>query len=283
MRIFLEVEIAATEFEREILLPDLVELGCEGFQDTETYLLCYFDKTHWDPAAYEQFKTSLHSILVKLQVDAEIRFSEIKERNWNEEWEQTLKPIEIGDRLVIKPSWSAYNNSSNRIIVQIDPKMAFGTGYHESTRLLISLIERYTLPGESILDVGTGTGILAITAVKLGAKSGMAIDIDPWAVENARENILLNGVEAGIIISDAALTSLEHWSFDSVYANITLVTIEELINEFHRVLRIGGKLFISGILTSDRGRALTLLNSSGFRYLADSRENEWIAIAATKL
>ena len=192
-----------------------------------------------------------------------------------------MQPIEVGKRLVIKPSWCPYDNIGNRLVIQIDPKMSFGTGYHESTRLTLVLLEKHTRPGCSIFDVGTGTGILAIAAVKLGAQSGVGIDNDEWAIANAQENVTANGLAEKIVISPAPVPEI-HSTFDLITANLSFPTIVELLNDFRRTLHDGGILLLSGLLDSDQKEILRHLELNGFEIVDRLSENEWIALAARK-
>ena len=118
----------------------------------------------------------------------------VAEKNWNSAWEETIRPIRVSERIVVAPTWHPFNGGPGDIVLTIDPKMSFGTGYHESTRLLLGLMERHLRIGARVLDAGTGTGILAIAALKLGAASAIAFDIDEWSFVNAVDNTRLNGV-----------------------------------------------------------------------------------------
>lgn len=280
-RTFLEVSISSNERQRDLLVSTMIELGCLGFQDTDSHLLCYFDKSTWTEDESGAFQSGLKTILQTTSANADIRFREIEEENWNELWEKTVQPIEVGRRLVIKPSWCPYNNVDDRLVIQIDPKMSFGTGYHESTRLILHFVEKYTKPGCSILDVGTGTGILAIAAVKLGAQSGVGLDNDEWAIANAQENVTANGLAGKIAISSAPVLEI-HSTFDLITANLSFPTIIELLNQFRRKLRDSGILLLSGLLDSDQKKLFRHLELNGLEIIDQLSENEWIALAARK-
>lgn len=283
MNTYLEISISANEHQRELLVPTMIELGCEGFQDSDTSLLCYINKNRWDNSKQDQLLTYMKQILRTITVNSTISIREIEEENWNTQWEKTVQPIEIGRRLVIKPSWASYDNPDGKILIQIDPKMSFGTGYHESTRMIMTLIEKYIQPGTTVLDVGTGTGILAITAVKLGAKSAIGIDNDEWAIDNARENIQVNNVASQISISNTSIQKFSTASFDLICANLTLNTIIEVLEHFSRLVRRGGLLLLSGLLISDEQTIISKLPRYKFRPLDQLIENEWITIAAKKV
>lgn len=282
MKIYLEISISANEQQRELLIPTMLELGCVGFQETETELLSYFNKSNWSEEKFNTLKVELKQILQTISSNADIRLRELQEENWNEQWEQSIQPIEIGEKLVIKPSWASYENNDKRIVIQIDPKMSFGTGYHETTRLTLQLLEKYLIPHCSLLDVGTGTGILAIAAVMLGAETAMGIDIDEWSIENAKENVLANHVDEHVSISYTPLETLQYDSFHLVTANLTLNTNIEMLSEFHRLLKDNGILLLSGLLKTDREIMIEHLEKRSFKILEEQIENDWIAIAAEK-
>ncbi len=280
MKTFLEISITVNGNQRELLIPTLAELGCQGFQETDDSLLCYIDKSSWSDKQSQSLNAELKNILRIISVNTVIKFRDIVEENWNETWERTIKPIEIGNNLVIKPSWCDYENINNKIIIQIDPKMSFGTGYHETTRLTLRLLEKYVRVGCSVLDVGTGTGILAIAAVKLGAKYATGTDNDEWSINNANENIIVNQVEDKIEISNRGLSEFPDASYDVLTANLTLNTNIEFLDEFRRILRTNGILLLSGLLNKDKEEMIQHLMAKRFSIIEILTENDWIAIAS---
>jgi len=288
-RTYLEISITANEQQRDLLIPAMLELGCQGFweptpsgQEIDTHLLCYIDKSLWNEAKSDALKEELKKILRTDSANASVKFLEIVEENWNEQWERTIQPIEVGKKFVVKPSWSSYDNRDGRIVIQIDPKMSFGTGYHETTRLTLQLVEKYLRLGDSVLDVGTGTGILSIAALKLGASSAIAIDNDEWAMTNAQENAQINELSEKIQIMETPLKDILS-TFDVITANLSLNTIVELMKEFREKLKEDGLLLLSGLLTSDEKEILVRLEGAGFAIIETLAENEWIALAARKV
>ncbi len=282
MNTWLEISITSSPAQRELLIPGLTELGCRGFQELDDTLLCYFDKSQWNPGSYELFRRDLHEILRTFSVNADIRYRDIEDTNWNEEWERSLAPIEIGTRLVVKPTWTQYAATRDRIIIEIDPKMSFGTGYHESTRLILTLMEEQVRAGDTVLDIGTGTGILAIAAVKLGARHATGIDIDEWSITNAKENVVKNGVEDRVRILSDHPSTLRSGSYSLIAANIMASTIIELLPEMCRLLAPSGRLFLSGLLDNDGETINRALADNGLHPTARASENEWIAIVAVR-
>ena len=280
MKAYLEISISSNEAQRELLIPTMMELGCEGFQETDTALLCYLEQSRWNEAKHEMLRAQIKRLLQNISVNAAIQFREFSDENWNAQWEQSLQPIEIGNKLVIKPSWCIYARRENRVIIEIDPKMSFGTGYHETTRLTLCLLEKYARAGINVLDVGTGTGILAIASVKLGASSATGIDMDEWSIENATENVIRNNVENQVTISPMPLIEFSPLSFDLVCANLTLNTNLSFLSEFKRILVPNGVLLLSGLLNQDRDQMIHGLIGSEFTVIEEITENEWVALAA---
>ncbi len=282
MKTYLEISITGNQNQQELLIPTMIELGCDAFQQIDYKLLCYIDKSKWTTEKYQSLINDLRNILHVVSVNSAVEFRELVEEDWNKSWERSLKPIEIGDKLVIKPSWCNYENKDNRLTIQIDPKMSFGTGYHETTRLTLTLLEKYVFDNCSILDVGTGTGILAIAAVKLGANSAVGLDNDLWSIENAKENIKNNHVEDKVIITTKTLQDFLPLTFDMIAANLTLNMIIEMLKDFNRLLKKNGILLLSGLLYSDQNKIMEALLSSQFSLNEIINENEWIAIASHK-
>ena len=283
MKTYLEISISANERQRELLLPSLLELGCQAFQETDSALLCYVDKSGWTDRSVRSFTKRLASLLQTISADAIVQYRDIHEENWNEQWEKTIQPIEVGENIIIKPSWCAYDNRDHRIVIQIDPKMSFGTGYHETTRLILMLLERYINPHSTMLDVGTGTGILAIASIKLGAGSAVGVDNDEWSISNAIENVEANDTADRIQISEKTLDTFPSFQFDLIAANLTLNLNISMVGQFRRLLRANGILLLSGLLASDRETMLKHLDRNRFFVIEERAEREWIALAARRL
>jgi ribosomal protein L11 methyltransferase len=201
----------------------------------------------------------------------------VEEQNWNEEFERSLEPVRIDDTLTIRQSWSDADAASEELVITIDPKMSFGTGHHESTRLIARLLHRESLDGKRVLDIGTGTGILAILAVKMGASPVVAIDNNEWAVANARENLKLNGAGDRVELRLAQLEDLEPSQWDCVVANLHTNLITHLLPELSKRLRMDGCILTSGVVEDDYERLLRAARDCGLECDVEERENEWVA------
>jgi ribosomal protein L11 methyltransferase len=204
----------------------------------------------------------------------------VREKNWNAAWERTVGIVEATDRIIIKPSWKRLRTKDRtKIVLHIDPKMSFGTGHHETTRLCLALLERHLRAGNSVLDVGTGTGILAIAARKLGARRVLAIDTDDWSVSNAQENVIKNGVAPQVTVRKSALNTIHAQRFDLVLANIDFPTISRSLTKLTSFLSRNGILILSGLLVSDLEQLLDLLKRQSAIPIELIAENEWAALA----
>ena len=210
-----------------------------------------------------------------------IAITSIADQDWMQKWTEGFEPLAIGERLLIAPSWKR-PEQSERLIIEIDPGMAFGTGTHETTRLCLELLETYWHGGR-LIDVGTGTGILAIAASKLVPNSKVvAIDIDPLAVEVARENIAINGASHAIIVSEGGPADYAGGEFDVVVANLTAEVILALIDDLVGCMAAVGTLILSGILTTLADDVERALAAAFLRTVERRAAGEWSALVATR-
>lgn len=193
-----------------------------------------------------------------------------------------FKPIRISDKILIKQSFNKVENDSCDIVITIDPKMSFGTGEHETTKLVLQLLEEIPLQKKSVLDVGSGTAILAIAAAKLGAEKVLAFDNDEWCFENGIENVKTNDVENIVEVRLCELNNIHENNFDLILANINRNILLEIPDDISKKVEKNGFLILSGLLTSDEEAVKKEYIKKGFRFIQSKRMNEWIALKFSK-
>ncbi len=276
---WIEIEIKAPEEIREFILNLASEFGSTGLWETENSIKCYFKKSEWNGDKEAHFINLVNNF--KETEEIQISIKEFEEKNWNEIWEKSIEPIEVGEKFVIKPTWKDYN-STDKIIIQIDPKMAFGTGHHETTRLMLKAIEKYLPQKCKVLDVGTGSGILAIASIKLGAEKAIGVDNDEWAYQNANENATINQVKDKFEIILGTIEDVKEKNFDIILANINKNAIISMMRQFYDKLKDNGILITSGYIDAEQGTIEEHLKMYDFEIIDILKENEWLAIVAKK-
>ncbi len=204
----------------------------------------------------------------------------IDEQDWSESWKKFFHPFKITKKIVIKPSWQDYDANFDDIVIEIDPGMAFGTGTHPTTALCISMIEKYMKKGDKFLDIGTGSGILMITAARLGAQKVFGIDNDEVAIDIAEKNLLLNEIEnKNFKVMTGNLTDKVDEKFDFVAANILTETIMVLLDTLKSVLKKKSIFICSGIIEKNKNRVVEKMVASGFEIANTLKQEEWVSIA----
>lgn len=202
----------------------------------------------------------------------------VEDADWAENWKQHYKPFRVGQRLVVKPTWEAYQPKADDLLIQLDPGMAFGTGTHETTYMCMELLEKHLAGGMDVMDVGTGSGILAIAAAKLGARQVLAIDIDPDAVKVAEENVQLNQEAAKVRVVCGDLVDGEAMPCGLAVANIVADAICMLVQPLTRHLARGGRLLCSGIIREREQDVLEAASQAGYRVVDRLAKGEWVAL-----
>ncbi|MBO5380308.1 MAG: 50S ribosomal protein L11 methyltransferase [Clostridia bacterium] len=231
------------------------------------------DKPVTDHVAY------ISERLGALGIEHKTELISLCEEDWADSWKQYYKPIKIGEKLVVVPMWEKYDASENEIIVKMDPGMAFGTGTHETTRLCATLLEKYVNSSTLMLDVGTGSGILAICASKLGAEKCYAYDIDPVAVRVARENVKDNDVtNIECEVSDL-LKGVKEQKYDVIAANIVADIIIRMLPDIGKYMHKDTILVISGIIDERCADVYESISKNGFTTVEEIHENGWCAIS----
>lgn len=315
-----EITVLATEQSQEMVSHYLYELGAGGVSIEESWsedkprdtsLGQWYDKPlndirpgyavikgyfpeGTDIAAISSELNGLLEGLPEYGYDAgefTIELGDVHEDDWADAWKKYFKPIEVSDRLTIKPTWEDYTPRPDELIIELDPGMAFGTGTHPTTALCLRTLESSISGGEQVIDVGTGSGILAIGAIKLGAAKVLALDLDPVAVSSATENIKLNGLEHVIEVRQSDLLGVLHEGpsdravtppVDLVVANILAEIILLFISDVYEVLKPGGLYIASGIYKNKETDVEAGLLAAGFEIVDVVRQDDWLAFVAGK-
>ena len=233
--------------------------------------------------SFIEYKEYLETRIADLGIEAVISFEGVNEDDWAESWKQYYKPIPLG-RVTVVPAWEKYEAKEGEILVRMDPGMAFGTGTHETTRLVMKIMQDELRGGERVLDVGTGSGILSICASKLGAKSCNAYDIDPVAVKVARENAKDDGCDNITVgVSDLlAGVDISGGKYDFCVANIVADIIIRMMPDIPDYLTEGAPLILSGIIAPRADEVRDAVKAAGFEIVREEQENDWLAIMARR-
>ncbi|MBC8104230.1 MAG: 50S ribosomal protein L11 methyltransferase [Cytophagales bacterium] len=275
-----EIAVAATGDEAQEATGALLTetAGCQGYLASLSAVTGYLPVDE----RLENTLLSLRGALALCFPDSvpEITLKFVAEEDWADAWKQYFKPQRISDRFVVKPTWEPFPASSSDLVIEIDPGMAFGTGLHATTRLCLRALEKQVLPGFTVADVGTGSGILAIGAALLGASAVEATDIDPLAVRIARENVAVNHAGDRITVREAAAPPAG--TFQVVVANILADVILAMASALFVATEPGGVLIVSGIIESRAGDVQRGLVAAGYALLQTDTEGEWVAISARR-
>jgi ribosomal protein L11 methyltransferase len=216
--------------------------------------------------------------------DYTIQYSRIDEEDWAESWKTFFRPHKITSRLVVKPTWREYTAKPGEEVIEIDPGMAFGTGTHPTTSLCIKLLEKYLKPADTVLDVGTGSGILLVAAAKLKASRLDGIDLDPLAVNVAQKNLAQNHIDpstVGLTVGD--LMQPVNRTYDVVVANILAEVILELLDNVASVVKPGGHFICSGIIEAYQTGIAKKMVLSGFDVLDVLKDRDWVAFVGRRI
>lgn len=213
---------------------------------------------------------------------AELSLTEISEEEWSQSWKAFYHPERVGQRIVVVPAWQKYEPTEDDLIVWLDPGMAFGTGTHPTTAMCIRFLERYITPGARVIDVGTGSGVLAVAAARLGAGQVTGVDIDPLATAIARENAAANSLAEIIMIQETDLLAGVLCDADLIVANIVADPALLLLPQAHQCLTSGGFLIVSGIIRHRLAEVQMALLSEGFAVIEIDHQDEWVAMVCQK-
>lgn len=274
---WIELKLNLPQAKLEEISGYLFAQGCEGINVTEAGVLSYFSSHRWSEEIRLGIVQYIQEIIPSFSL-RDMKIVNVSDQDWNKNWKEYFKPIHISGRVVVKPPWENYREREGEIILTINPQMAFGTGHHESTKLVIQAMEKWIIPNMHVLDVGTGSGILAILADKLGAESVVAFDNDPVALKNAYENARLNATTKKVRFFLAQPEVLHQSGYDLLLANINRNVLIKYADLFSGLLKSEGKCILSGILRGDEKKIVEVYEKAGFILVEKNILKEWISL-----
>lgn len=319
---WIKIDIATTGEGKDTLIPELIDLDISGFeiQDSEPLSDLLSGRLgNWDYIGPELIKPSEDKVIITFYIPKDeeamettltimallekfnkdenmppysMELSDICDEDWANNWKEYFKPIEIGEKLLIRPSWEEISGGSDRIVLEIDPATAFGTGQHDSTKLCLMLIEKYVGRGQRIIDLGCGSGILSIASILLGAHDATAVDIDENSTIIALENAMQNGISPEFyetfvgditynhyLIDDCLCKVKTDGGYDVVIANIVADVLIEMSGIFGRFLKAKGMLIVSGIIKERKDEVFRILSENDFELCEEISTDDWCAAA----
>lgn len=262
----------------------IIELDPKDYPSTGVIVKGYINELNFDDQTFNNFKHELDLLGKNINIGDffNIKTNVIKDSDWENSWKDYFDVLTVGNNFVIVPSWKEYDNVDNKFIINIDPGMAFGTGGHETTSLCIKNLEKYVKGSDSIIDVGTGSGILSIASSYLTDGKIKAVDLDKLAVDVAKENFTLNNLENRIIVEQGSLLTKENDTYNVIVANILAHIIELMIEDAYKLLEPGGYFITSGIIKEKKDELLSKMLNHGFKLVEETSENDWYSFVCTK-
>lgn len=272
---------------------DYIDDDLMGLSECETCITVYLPKNEQGADMLVNIKAMLkelknsdtENIYGRLETD----FSSIHEEDWANNWKKYFKPVKIGEKLLIKPSWEEYDDNDNRIILEIDPASSFGTGQHHTTRLCLELLEKCINKGDKILDMGCGSGILSIGALLLGAENAVAVDIEENAAVTALENAQKNNIPEskyhtyfGNVLTDEKFAAKIEAEYDIITANIVADVLIAMKDYFRHCLKDNGIIIISGIIEERADEVISAFEETGFTKQSVNIREGWAAVQFVK-
>ena len=271
--------------ERENVFGEIYQLDPADYPEEGVIIKAYLPVNSFLGETVEEIKQSINNLL-RFDIDLglnSITISEVNEEEWATAWKKYYNPVKISERFTIVPTWEDYQPvSSDELIIELDPGMAFGTGTHPTTVMCIQALERTVMPGDRIVDVGTGSGVLSIAAALLEAGQVQALDLDEVAVNSARINVKLNKVQDRVTVSQGNLLDGVDEKADVVVANILAEVIMRFTDDVAQVVKPGGRFIASGIISPKKQDVKDSIEAAGFTIEETIQMEDWVALIAKR-
>ena len=277
---WIDVQIRTTVDAAE-LLGMLSDPLIQGGWDEDGVVHLYWPKPQWSTEVRAHLTRTLQGLDQDLSAESDIRVEELPDQDWNRQWAQSVRPIRIGQRIVIRPSWETVVLQAKDIEIVLDPKQAFGTGHHATTKMLLEWLEDLVRGGEFVLDVGAGSGILAMVALRLGATSALGVECDPVAVDCARDYAAENGFGSNLEFRCGTLEEVDppgRLKPDLVLANLDCQTLLLLCDALAQYVSHGARLLLSGILLDQEQEIIEAFSNVGAMLLQRREQDGWVAL-----
>lgn len=253
---------------KDIIVSELAELNFESFEDTDNGFKAYCQKEEFNKSDIEEY-------LNDLEINIDYSFNEIEDQNWNAAWESAFDPILVDDWCLIRAPFHESQDVEQELV--IEPKMSFGTGHHQTTFMMVQWMKELQMNDMKVVDMGTGTAVLAVLAEKLGAESVLAIDNEEWAYHNAVENVELNNCsKIEVLLGEGEVIPSE--KYELILANINRNALTVLFPQFKTLLTENGKLVVSGFLNSDLDYMKNLISESGLKLIDQKEKETWLSL-----
>lgn len=269
------LEISQSQEGWAVVDPDLIKL-----ESDDILIKAYFSEAEDIDYKIQEIKYRIKNNDILKDAEPDITVTMVNDEDFAENWKKYFKPLRIGNRIVIKPTWESYELKENDILIELDPGMAFGTGTHETTSLCIEALEKYVKEGDIVFDIGCGSGILSIVAAKLGASKVVAVDVDEMCIKVTNDNIKLNEVQDIVEVKKGNLLDVVKGKANIIVSNIIAEIIVEMIGDLKYHLENNGIFIASGVIEEKIPLVENKLIENGFKIIDTHLKNEWALIIA---
>jgi ribosomal protein L11 methyltransferase len=277
---WIEVNVDINPSLLDTISNDIFSLGADGLEEADDLVKIYFQSQQWNESKLNLLVETISRFNPDFN-SSYIHTKNIPFQDWTENWKENFKLFYLTDKIIIKPDWDEYQPQKSEIVITISPKMAFGTGHHETTQLVMLMLQKYVNKGQRMMDAGTGSGILAILAAQLGADEITAFDNDPVATENTKEHFLQNNINIKHNIICGVLDDIEKSEYDIIVANIDRSVLLGMPGKFIDYIKPGGKLILSGLLSRDEDKILTAYEEFNWKVIEKDQKGAWIVLVLT--